>query len=139
MGWRKGLTLLACFAAIALGGCSTGVNNGSGSTSGGSTPQAALDRYFSTAVKQDYAATYDCYYQRYRDKVTKDDFVKHRAEASVLSSYEITSLRQNGDSAEAVALLTFAPSAKLHRSKPTTVRVTEQLVRENGAWKIKVW
>ncbi len=123
------LVLGAVLTTSALGGCS--------SDKGG--PQTTLERYFSSAARQDYATTYDCYYRQYREKVSRDDFVKHRTEASVLKDYRITSFRQDGDSAQAVALLTFAPSEKLHRTEPATVQVTEDMVREDGAWKIKVW
>ncbi len=126
--WRF-LVLAAAFPACMLGGCN--------SDKGG--PQATVERFFSSAVKQDYAVTYDCYYRQYRDKVSRDDFVKHRKDASVLQSYRIASVRQEGETAQAVAMLTFAPSEKLHRTEPATVQVTEDMVRENGEWKIKVW
>lgn len=127
---RSGFLVLGVALAVCvLGGCN--------SDRGG--PQATLERFFSSAVKQDYATTYDCYYRQYRDKVNKDDFVQHRKDASVLQDYRITSVRQDGEAAQAVAMLTFAPSEKLRRTEPATVRVTEDMVRENGEWKIKVW
>lgn len=126
-GW--GALLAAVTTVCVLGGC----NSSQGS------PQATLDKYFSSAVRQDYATTYDCYYKRYQDKVEKDDFIKHRKEASILKDYRIVSVTRNGDTAQAVAQLTFAPSEKLHRPEPVTVKVTEDVVRENGDWKIKVW
>ncbi len=112
---------------------------GGGCHSKTSDPKEMLDRYFSSAIRQDYAATYDCYYAAYKAKVSKDEFIKHRKEASVLQSYKIVSLTQNGDTARAEVLLTFAPSEKLNRKEPVSTTVTENLVREGGQWKIKVW
>lgn len=102
-------------------------------------PKALLDKYFSSAMKEDYATTYTCYYAAYRAKVSKEEFMKHRKEASVLQSYKIISLKQGGDTAQAQALLTFAPSEKLKRSEPVSASVKEDLIREGGEWKIKVW
>ncbi len=102
-------------------------------------PQQLIDTYFSSAIKQDYSAAYDCYYASYKAKVSRDEYIKHRKEASVLQSYKILSLGQDGDTAQAQVLLTFAPSEMLGRTKPVTITVTENLVRENGGWKIKVW
>ena len=102
-------------------------------------PRALLDRYFGTALRQDYAATYDCYYGAYRAKVSREDFVRRRREASVLQAYRILSLEQQGDTARAVAKLSFAPSAKLNRPVPVDTTVTEDLVREGGSWRIRVW
>ncbi len=104
-----------------------------------SDPRELLDRYFSSAIRQDYATTYDCYYAAYKAKVSKDEFIKHRKEASVLQSYKIVSLTQQGDSAQAQVLLTFAPSEKLNRKEPVSTTVMENMVREGGEWKIKVW
>ena len=98
-----------------------------------------LDRYFSSAIRQDYAATYDCYYNAYKAKVTKDEFIKHRKEASVLQAYKIISLTQKGDTAQAQVLLTFAPSEKLNRKEPVSTTVTEDMIMEGGQWRIKVW
>ena len=103
-------------------------------------PRALLDRYFTSAVKQDYGTTYDCYYAPYMAKVSREDYVKHRKEASALQSYQVLSLNREGDdSARAEVRLTFAPSEKLHRKEPVSVNVSEDLVREKGEWKIKVW
>jgi hypothetical protein len=107
--------------------------------SGAASPKQLIDTYFSSAAKQDYAAVYDCYYTAYKAKVSKDEYIKHRKEASVLQSYHIASLKQDGDTAEAQVLLTFAPSAKLGRQDPASMTVTENMIRENGGWKIKVW
>jgi hypothetical protein len=112
---------------------------GSGCHSNTANPQQLIDTYFSSAIKQDYSAAYDCYYAAYKAKVSRDEYVKHRKEASVLQSYKILSLRQDGDTAQAQVLLTFAPSEKLGRTKPAAITVTENLVREDGGWKIKVW
>ncbi len=131
-GRARFLALGMALAACVLGGCNSG-------TKGQGGPQSTLEKYFSSAARQDYATTYDCYYKLYHDKVSRDDFIKHRKEASLLKEYRIASVKQNGDTAQAVAMLTFAPSEKLHRTEPATVQVTEDMVRENGEWKIKVW
>jgi hypothetical protein len=112
---------------------------GYGCTSNGSTPKEALNRYFSSAVKQDYATTYDCYYREYKAKVDKAEYIKHRKEASVLKSYQILALNQTGETAKADVLLTFGPSERLGRKEPVSKRVTEDLVKEGSSWKIKVW
>jgi len=102
-------------------------------------PKELLDKFFSSAIQQDYATTYTCYYDAYKAKVSKEEFIKHRKEASVLQSYKIVSLTQQGDTAQAEALLTFAPSEKLKRTEPASETVKEDLIKENGEWKIKVW
>lgn len=112
---------------------------GFGCSSSNSTPRALLEKYFSSAQKQDYATTYSCYYDAYKAKVDRDEFVKHRKEASVLRSYQIVSLDQDGDKALAEVRLTFAPSEKLKRTEPVSATVREDLVKERGEWKIKVW
>ncbi len=107
---------------------------------GTATPAALLTKYFSSAVKQDYATTYNCYYAAYRARVNREEYVKHRKEASVLQSFKIISMKQiDNDTAEARVLLTFAPSEKLNRKEPVSTTVTEDMVREGGQWKIKVW
>ncbi len=103
-------------------------------------PKELLDRFFSSAVSQDYASAYACYYAPYMAKVGKEDYVKHRKEASVLQSYRIVSLKQEGDdSAHAEVQLTFAPSEKLRRTGAVSTTVSEELIKEAGQWKIKVW
>ncbi len=102
-------------------------------------PKDLLDRYFLSAIKQDYGAAYGCYYAAYQARVSKDEYVRHRKEASVLQSYRVTSITENGDAAEAQVKLTFGPSQKLNRARPVTTEVREDMVRENGVWKIKVW
>ncbi len=103
------------------------------------SPQQVLTTYFTSAMKQDYATTYACYYAAYKEKVSEEDFIKHRKEASVLQNYKILSLKQDNATAEAEVLLTFAPSEKFKRTQPVDAKVKEVLVKENGNWKIKVW
>jgi len=102
-------------------------------------PKELLDKYFSAAVKQDYATAYSCYYDAYKAKVTQEEYIRHRKEASVLQSYKVISVKQEGDTAQAEVQLVFGPSDKLKRKEPVTTTVTEELIKENGAWKIKVW
>ena len=102
-------------------------------------PKELLDRFFSSAIQQDYATTYTCYYDAYKAKVSKEEFIKHRKEASLVQAYKIVSLTQNRDTAQAEVLLTFAPSEKLKRTDPASATVKEDLIKENGEWKIKVW
>ena len=103
-------------------------------------PKELLDKFFSSAIQQDYATTYTCYYAAYQAKVSREEFIRHRKEASVLQSYRILSLKQpTNDTAVAEVLLAFAPSEKLKRKEPVMTTVKEDLVRENGEWKIKVW
>ncbi len=117
-------------ALLPLGGCKTGV---------ASSPQALLDRYFSSAQKQDYSASYDCYYAAYKAKVNRAEYIKRRkADPSVLKDYKVLSAVQAGDSAQAQVQLTFAPAGKL-KATPVVINVTEQMIKENGDWKIKVW
>lgn len=105
-----------------------------------SGPKGLLDKYFSSAVKQDYATTYTCYYDAYKAKVSKEEYVKHRKEASTLLSYKIISIKLlKSDTAEAEVQLTFGPSEKLKRKEPVTVTLKEELIKEKSEWKIKVW
>ena len=109
---------------------------------GGDTtgPRNLLDKFFSSAVKQDYATTYTCYYDAYKAKVIQEEFVKHRKEASVLQAYKIDSIKMpTSDSAQAEVQLTFGPSARMNRKEPVTVTLKEELVKAEGEWKIKVW
>jgi hypothetical protein len=114
---------------------------GAGCNSNGKTgPKELVDKYFSSAVRKDYAAAYECYYAPYTAKVSKDEYLKHRKEASVLQSYNVVSLKREGDdAAQAEVKLTFAPSEKFNRKEPVTVTVKENLVKESGRWRIKVW
>lgn len=105
---------------------------------GFSSPQSTLGTFFSSAQRLDYKTTYSCYYQRYRDVIPEQDFVSHRKQASVLTSYRIDSLEVSGTSAVASATLTFAPKSGSN-AKPRTVQVREDLVNQSGAWKVRVW
>jgi hypothetical protein len=108
--------------------------------SGTSGPTELLNKYFDSAMKQDYATTYTCYYEPYQAKVSKEEFVRHRKEASVLQSYKILSIKMiDSNSAEAEVQLTFGPSAKLNRKEPVTTNLKEEMIKEKGEWKIKVW
>ena len=109
-----------------------------GCDKGAKSPQELLDRYFSSAIKQDYATAYTCYAGSYQVKVSKDEYVKHRKEASVLVKYKVLSLKQEDSAAHADVLLTFGPSEKLNRKEPVEITVKEDLILENGKWKIKV-
>lgn len=130
---------VAVLFLTAIGIFVVGCKSSSSSVPNDASPKATLDTFFSSAVRQDYATTYSCYYKLYQDRIPKDEFIKHRKEASILQSYKITSLKQSGDSAHAEALLTYAASKKLKRDKPKSVNVKEDLIKENGHWKIKVW
>jgi hypothetical protein len=131
------LVLLVMSAVLGLTGCSTRATP-LGSYSGLSTPKAALDTFFTSASRQDYATTYSCYYDRYRQTVTQPDFVRHREQASVLLAYHIDSVSVTGNSAVASATLTFGPS-KGSATKVRTVAVREDLVSQAGTWRIRVW
>ena len=103
-------------------------------------PRELLDKYFSSALKQEYGTTYTCYYGAYQAKVSREEFIRHRQKASLLQSYKVKSLRLlSSDTATAEVQLTFGPSEQLKRPVPVTVMVKEELIKENGAWKIKVW
>ncbi|WP_242394328.1 hypothetical protein [Anaeromyxobacter oryzisoli] len=105
----------------------------------GDGPRELLDRYFSTAVRQDYVSTWACYDENYRSKVSRDEYVRHRREASRLLSWKTSALEQHGDTARAEVELVFAPSPRLGRSEPVTRKVVEELVREREGWRVKVW
>jgi len=122
--------LLMVAALIAGSGCSQKDKGG---------PKQLLEKFFSSAIQQDYATTYTCYYNAYKAKVSKEEFIKHRKEASVLQAYKIVSLTQNPDTANAEVHLTFAPSEKLNRKEATETTVNEEMVKEKDGWKIKVW
>ena len=124
------MILLFGTALIAVSACSPKEKEG---------PKELLDKFFTSAIRQDYATTYTCYYDAYKTKVSQEDFIKHRREASVLQAYKIVSLTQKGDTAQAEVLLTFAPSEKLKREGPATTTVKEEMVRQKDGWKIKVW
>jgi len=102
-------------------------------------PRDMLNRYFTAAIRQDYAAQYSCYHDAYRARVSKDDYIRHRGDASILLNYFVKSLDVTDDRAQATVLLTFAPSEKLKRSNPVEKTVVEDMLREGGEWRIKVW
>ncbi len=122
-------TLLSAAAIMTGAGCHSDKDN----------PKDLLNRYFTAAIRQDYAAVYPCYYAAYKAKVSKDEYIRHRKDASVLQAYTVKSVTEHGDSAQAQVELTFEPSQKLKRDRPFSTAVTEEMVRENGEWKIKVW
>ena len=124
------MMLLIGAALIAGAGCSPKDKGG---------PKELLDKFFSSAIQRDYATTYSCYYDAYKAKVSEEEFIKRRKEASVLQAYKIVSLTQNKDTAQAEVLLTFAPSEKLSRKEAATTTVKEEMVKQNDGWKIKVW
>jgi len=119
---------LSMFAIFSLGGCSPKEQS----------PRELVDKYFTTAQKQDYATTYTCYDSEYQKKVTKDDFISHRKEASVVQSYKILQLDTQKNTGKASVEITFASSDKLKRTKPEIVKVTEDLIKQKDGWKIKV-
>ena len=124
------MMLLMGAVLIAGSGCSQKDKGG---------PKELLDKFFSSAIQQDYATTYTCYYDAYKAKVSKEEFIKHRKEASALQAYKIVSLTQNKDTAQAEVLLTFAPSEKLSRKEAAETTVKEEMVKQKDGWKIKVW
>jgi hypothetical protein len=109
-----------------------------GCNTNNSGPKGLLNKYFTSAINRDYGATYDCYYAPYKQKINKDEYIKHREEASVLKSYKIISLEQRDDLAHAEVLLSFEPLGTPDQH-PVTTTVREDMVREGGQWKIKVW
>ena len=121
-------------ALLAPAACAIGSPGG---YAGYSTPSDALSTFFVSARNADYAKTYEAYYGHYHDLVAKDEFVSHRAQASRLTAYRVDSLAARGDSAVATVTLTFAPAGGGGATRTTTVR--EDLVREAGGWKIRVW
>ena len=109
-----------------------------GCNTNNSGPKDLLNNYFTSAINQDYGATYDCYYAPYKQKINKDEYIKHREEGSVLKSYKIISLEQRDGLAHAEVLLSFEPLGKTDQNIVSTT-VREDMVREGGQWKIKVW
>ncbi len=73
------------------------------------SPRSVLNRYFTAAIRQDYATLYSCYYSAYKTKVSKDDYILHRGDASILMNYFAESADLACDRAQATVLLTFAP------------------------------
>ncbi len=113
--------------------------SGIGCSTQHSGPKELLDKYFTSAQKQDYATTYTCYYQEYRKKVPQQEFVNRRKDASVVQTYKILELTTQANTGKALVQITFAPSAKMNRSEPQTVKIQEDLIKEGDEWKIKVW
>jgi hypothetical protein len=105
---------------------------------GFATPQAALQTFFASAQKLDYATTYSCYYAAYHERVTQDEFVSHRSKASQLRSYTLGPISASGDTAEATATLVFGASGG-QGTATRSVQVHEDLVKEASGWKIRVW
>src|SRR5690242_340515 len=99
---------LSMFLVVILTGCASNEESA----------KALLDKFFSSAAKQDYSATYTCYYDEYQKKIPEDEFVKERKQASVLQSYRILELNVQKDKGQASVELTFAPSEKLNRPEP---------------------
>ena len=124
--------LMAMLPQIA--GCAVAQASG---YAGYASPRDTLQTYFGSAMKADYPTTYRAYYAHYRDLVARDEFVSHRKQASLLTAYRIDALSQSGESAVATATLTFAPRGG--ETKPRVTVVREDLVRESGSWKIRVW
>lgn len=130
---RKPIMLVVLLVAVlALSAC-TRTYPGFGS------PAATLKTYFMSSQKADYSATWSCYSRQYQAAVPEGDFASHRKRAGALKGYHVESVSVNGDSAAALVSLTFAPIAGAAGSPPTVTKVRENLVRESGSWKIKVW
>ncbi len=128
----KGKLLLVALLLLVISVATAGFVNGK------TNPKEALDKYFTSAMAQDYVTTYGCYCAAYQAKVTEEEYVKHRKEASLLQSYKIISLKKEGGVTQAEVELTFGPSEKLKRNQPVTVTVKEDLVKEGRGWKIKI-
>ena len=60
-------------------------------------------------------------------------------EASDLQAYKIVSLTQDCDVAHAEVQLTFGPSEESNSKEPITTTVKEDLIKEGGEWKVKIW
>jgi len=84
--------------------------------------RSVLNRYFTATIRQDYAIQYSCYYSAYKAKVSKDDYIHHRVDSSILMNYFVESADLTDDRAQAMVLLTFAPLDKLKRSYPVEKR-----------------
>ncbi|HBP64096.1 MAG TPA: hypothetical protein DD730_07460 [Desulfosporosinus sp.] len=125
---------LVCILALSMF-VITGI---SGCSPKGQSPQELVDKYFSSAQKQDYATTYTCYDSEYQKKVTKDDFINHRKEASVVQSYKVLQLDTEKNTASATVEIIYTASEKFNRTEPVTIKVQEDLIKEGNSWKIKV-
>ncbi|MDA8091424.1 MAG: hypothetical protein M0Z61_14545 [Nitrospiraceae bacterium] len=121
--------LFMSIALLPLIGCKNGAN----------APSELLNSYFGAAEKQNYGQVYDCYYAAYKSKVNRAEYIKRRKEdPSVLKNYKILSVEQKGREAKAQVLLAFAPAGHV-KANPVDIKVAENMINENGAWKIKVW
>jgi hypothetical protein len=131
---------LALAAAVALAalctvGCSQSVT---GPYPGFATPRATLDTFFQSALRQDYATTYACYYQAYHDKIAADEFASHRRQAAVLRGYQLDAIRTSGGTAQASVTLTFA-DPNVGSTATRQIHTQENLIDQGGSWRIKVW
>ena len=122
------LVCLAVTAVVAAAGCRRGDD-----------PRALLDRYFGTAARQDYSGTYDCYDTAYHGKVSREEYMRHRKDASPLQSWRVLSVEQHGDRATADVALVFGPLPRAGRTTPVSAVVHEDLVQEAGSWRVRVW
>ncbi len=66
---RNRISLLA----IIFSGIFFVIGFGCHSDSGG--PKELLNKYFSSAMKEDYATAYTCYYGPYKEKISKDEYI----------------------------------------------------------------
>ena len=133
---RLSMLLSAALVAIAvLSACAS--SQAGSSYPGFSTPKSALETFFSSAQRQDYATTYSCYDKPYQDRVTESEFISHRRQAAALNSYSIGPISASGGTAEATVTLQFAPGSGAS-TVARGVEVREELVDQAGAWKIKV-
>ena len=131
--------VLVAMTLVALFGCSAKPGGGQSGYPGFNTPRATLDTFFTSRMKKDFETTWQAYYKHYSDKVTKAEFLQHSKEdPSVLTAYAVKSVDQSSDtSATAQVSLIFKTN---NPTAPTThTDVTEQLVNENGQWRIAVW
>lgn len=122
------LLTFSIFVILSLSGCSAK----------GENPQEVLDQFFTSAKNQEYATTYTCYDSEYQKKVTEDEFVKHRKEASIVQSYKILQLDTEKETGHASVEITYTASEKFNRTEPVTIKVQEELIKEKNGWKIKV-
>jgi hypothetical protein len=105
---------------------------------GFATPQDALQTFFGSAQRGDYATTYSSYYRLYQDRVTEQEYVMRRAQAAALTSFTLGPVSISGDAAEATATLVFAANPA-GGTPARTAQVHEDLARQAGGWKIRVW
>jgi hypothetical protein len=131
--------VLVAMILVALFGCAVNPSGGQSGYPGFDTPQATLDTFFTSRMKKDFETTWQAYYKHYSEKVTKEEFLQHSKEdPSILTAYTIRSVEPSGtDAATAQVSLTFKTN---NAATPTSqVDVTENLVNEDGKWRIAVW